>query len=163
MPQPKPSVGRIVHYFPQPDSEPAAAIITRVWSDTCVNLHVFSDGCDQPNEDLTSISLAQDPDRPCVWKWPNRTAGAEQVLQATARLLSAPGAGQCPQVLHVKVGNDHFPVREKKTYKKVAKLFSKALRHLGLEHTIPVVCTHHTVEAETVAFNPTPLPEIKGP
>jgi hypothetical protein len=47
MSQQKPSIGRIVHYV-LPDGrhpgEVRAAIITRVWGDTCVNLQVFIDG-----------------------------------------------------------------------------------------------------------------------
>lgn len=48
----KPSVGRVVHYFPPLEDRearangndgPLAAIITRVWSDTGVNLTVFPD------------------------------------------------------------------------------------------------------------------------
>lgn len=35
----KPTVGRIVYYK---DGEHQAAIITKVWSDTCVNLTVFN-------------------------------------------------------------------------------------------------------------------------
>lgn len=44
----KPTIGRIVHVFVPPDwnggSDVAPAIITRVHSDTCVNLRVFYDG-----------------------------------------------------------------------------------------------------------------------
>jgi hypothetical protein len=47
----KPTIGRIVH-FVNPfgiGSEIFPAIITHVWSETCVNLHVFYDG---PNGDV---------------------------------------------------------------------------------------------------------------
>jgi hypothetical protein len=40
----KPTVGRIVHYYPVgsgPDWPPLAAIIVHVWCDTLVNLAVF--------------------------------------------------------------------------------------------------------------------------
>lgn len=45
---PKPAVGRIVHVLVDPKvnngSDVAPAIITRVWSDNCVNLRVMHDG-----------------------------------------------------------------------------------------------------------------------
>jgi desulfoferrodoxin (superoxide reductase-like protein) len=34
----KPTVGRIVHFYEAPGAEPEAAIVIKVWSDTCVNL-----------------------------------------------------------------------------------------------------------------------------
>jgi hypothetical protein len=38
----KPTVGRIVHYYPNEDArEPLAAIVTHVCGDGCVNLAVF--------------------------------------------------------------------------------------------------------------------------
>lgn len=43
----KPTVGRVVWYYPALDdskrngTEPLAAIVTNVWSDTCVNLSIF--------------------------------------------------------------------------------------------------------------------------
>lgn len=44
----KPSVGRIVHVTVDPrhnnGADVAPAVITRVWSDTCVNLRVLHDG-----------------------------------------------------------------------------------------------------------------------
>lgn len=44
----KPAIGRIVHVLVDPGinngSDVAPAIITRVWSDTCVNLRVLHDG-----------------------------------------------------------------------------------------------------------------------
>jgi hypothetical protein len=43
----KPAVGRIVHVLMRPSenngSDTAPAIITRVWSDTCVNVRVLAD------------------------------------------------------------------------------------------------------------------------
>lgn len=66
----KPSVGRIVHYKSTDESahwnhaDTHPAIITRVHSDTCVNLTVFPDA----NESVTRTS--------CVlgqqWEWPPR-------------------------------------------------------------------------------------------
>lgn len=80
---PVPSVGRIVHYTP-PDqgtagkSQAYPAVITHVWSDTCVNLQVFNDGSyPLPAEGCnpTSVSLAGDPNSPTgrTWCWPPRT------------------------------------------------------------------------------------------
>lgn len=78
----KPSVGRIVHYTPQEPAsngtkgQPYPAIITHVWSDTCVNLDVLNDGsfplsCDRYP---TSVNLATDPGNPSprTWSWPPR-------------------------------------------------------------------------------------------
>ena len=39
----KPAVGRIVQFFKQGNPQGEAAMITRVWSDTTVNLSVFVD------------------------------------------------------------------------------------------------------------------------
>jgi hypothetical protein len=40
----KPTVGRIVHFVdPKRPDVAIAAIIVRVWSDTCVNLQLFQD------------------------------------------------------------------------------------------------------------------------
>lgn len=58
-----PTVGRIVWYHPPkptPYDQPMAAIVTHVWSDTCVNLAIFcSNGRPMP-EPPTSILLVQD-------------------------------------------------------------------------------------------------------
>lgn len=70
----KPSVGRIVHYSP-PDEvadrkQPRAAVITHVWSETCINLYVFPDGS-YPLDDInpTSVTLGTGPR---TWCWPPR-------------------------------------------------------------------------------------------
>jgi hypothetical protein len=88
-----PSVGRIVHYYP-PEShgkddggagvrdrkrQPYPAIVTHVWSDTCVNLRVFDDGTfllghATSTPVVTSCTLAE-PDagvRHEFWSWPPR-------------------------------------------------------------------------------------------
>lgn len=75
----KPTVGRIVHYYPGPDDPqlveeaPLAAIVAKVWSDTCVNLTIFNpNGAVEPNPP-TSITLVQPgadpPDQSgyCTW------------------------------------------------------------------------------------------------
>jgi hypothetical protein len=46
------TVGRIVHYVLKDGPNKGTcrpAIVVRVWSDTCVNLQVFTDGTEQPN------------------------------------------------------------------------------------------------------------------
>ena len=61
----KPTIGRIVHVLVDPrhnnGSDVAPAVITRVWSDTCVNLRVLHDGPSVPPEGrrdwLTSYSV----------------------------------------------------------------------------------------------------------
>ena len=40
----KPTIGRIVHFVNALGTNPIAAIITAVWTDTCVNLRIFQDG-----------------------------------------------------------------------------------------------------------------------
>jgi hypothetical protein len=57
----KPAIGLTVHVLVDPKrnngSDTAPATITRVWSDTCVNLRVTRDNHPGPEEWLTSISL----------------------------------------------------------------------------------------------------------
>lgn len=61
----KPSAGRVVHVLVDPKvnngSDVAPAEITRVWSDTCVNLRITYDGPSVPPEGrqdwMTSMSL----------------------------------------------------------------------------------------------------------
>ena len=69
----KPSVGRVVHYVPR-DADPPhnnaevlPAIITRVWSDTCVNLRVLNDEI----YDFWVTSATQGAG-PREWTWPPR-------------------------------------------------------------------------------------------
>lgn len=56
----KPTIGRVVWYHPYsstPEQQPQAAVISYVWSDTCVNLGVFN-----PNGNsigVTSVFLWQ--------------------------------------------------------------------------------------------------------
>jgi hypothetical protein len=75
MPLIKPTVGRIVWFYPSRNEndikpEPQAAIVTRVWGDNCVNLTVFSPGGTPLAE--SSVRLVQDGDPPelnrhCEW------------------------------------------------------------------------------------------------
>jgi hypothetical protein len=56
----KPTIGRIVWYHPlnsTPEQQPLAAIIVYVWSDTCVNLGIFSP--EGLADHVTSVSLYQ--------------------------------------------------------------------------------------------------------
>lgn len=76
-PAQKPSVGRVVHYH-LPDSkktQPYAAVITHVWSDTCVNLCIMQDGSYPASTKYpTSVNLLRNGDAvsgPC-WSWPPR-------------------------------------------------------------------------------------------
>jgi len=75
----KPTVGRVVHYYPAADDlgakpaqgQPLAALIARVWSDACVNLAYMDANGVSYNK--TSVLLVQDDDaaRPgsgyCAW------------------------------------------------------------------------------------------------
>lgn len=72
----KPSLGRIV-LFRSHESNGAKehpAMITRVWSDTCVNLTVFPDFA---NHFVMKTSVNQNenlegPNQDNVWRWPPR-------------------------------------------------------------------------------------------
>ena len=76
MPEQKPSLGRIVlfrsHVSDGQSEHPA--IITRVWTDTCVNLTVFPDYGEPKlfssvvqNEDVGTAHAGQQ-----AWRWPPR-------------------------------------------------------------------------------------------
>ena len=68
----KPSIGRIVRYIvPEHMSkatagEQRAAIITRVHSETCVNLFVYFDGDGVENGRVTSVCFGTEPGQ-CMW------------------------------------------------------------------------------------------------
>lgn len=66
----KPSIGRIVIYrgIDSNGSLEHPAIITRVWSDTCVNLTVFPDNGEVIVK--TSVNLDQDKIQSHGWAWP---------------------------------------------------------------------------------------------
>jgi hypothetical protein len=77
-----PSLGRIVHVPMDPTmnngADVAAAVITRVWSPTTVNLRVLADGesllwrtSSTYADDLDAID-ADDPTRLNRWTWPPR-------------------------------------------------------------------------------------------
>lgn len=73
--EPKPSVGRIVHYHFPDNAQSAAnngqaiapAIITAVWSDSCVNLKVLHD--EQFNTWKTAVMKGTGPHN---WNWPQK-------------------------------------------------------------------------------------------
>jgi hypothetical protein len=81
----KPTIGRIVHFV---QKKPAGygdalvhlpAIIVAVWSDTCVNLQVFTDGTNSDPEEtnrvkwVTSATLDEtETPQPRTWHWPER-------------------------------------------------------------------------------------------
>lgn len=79
MSEQKPSVGRIVHFEPDPTmypqrlsdkGQPHAAVITHVWSDTCVNLCVLPDGTFRlADQTHTSVNFGGGPR---TWSWPPR-------------------------------------------------------------------------------------------
>lgn len=70
---PKPTVGRIVHFWHRLD-EPWAAIVTRVVTDTEVHLAIFWPGV-QDNSDLPLYDVAHpfsETPEPGHWSWPPR-------------------------------------------------------------------------------------------
>lgn len=60
----KPSVGRVVHYYPpgRKNAEPQAAIITKVHEERVVNLAIFNEAGQPVLEPPTSILLVQEGD-----------------------------------------------------------------------------------------------------
>ena len=86
MSEQKPSVGRIVHYHPgdQEDrkGQPYPAVITHVWSDTCVNLETMNDGSFPLRIGSTGMDVEKNPTSVCLanegqtegrrWEWPPR-------------------------------------------------------------------------------------------
>jgi hypothetical protein len=68
-----PSVGRVVHYVNEAGAH-QAAIIVKVWSAECVNLHVLPDYSDT-HEALGKTSVLyhdenpDNPPRPSSWHW----------------------------------------------------------------------------------------------
>jgi len=70
----KPTVGRVVWYWPKNHgSQPHAAIVAHVWSDTCVNLAIFdSNGVPVANPPTSVLLLQEGNERPtggnfCEW------------------------------------------------------------------------------------------------
>jgi hypothetical protein len=76
-PAPPPSVGRVVLYHPteaeregRGGGETYPALVTRVWSPTCVNLHVLADA--GPAFFVTSVEQARGRAPQRAWSWPPR-------------------------------------------------------------------------------------------
>lgn len=67
----KPFIGRVVHFIHPASREHWPAMITRVWSDECVNLHVLPDN--GPAFCVTSIELDTEREEPRSWHWPEKT------------------------------------------------------------------------------------------
>jgi hypothetical protein len=64
-----PSIGRIVHFM-QGDHVCHPAIITKVWDDNVVNLHVFFD--EHPSQIKTGIWSEETTQNSMAWKWPDK-------------------------------------------------------------------------------------------
>lgn len=79
----KPTIGRIVLFrascYPWiQDGQEVPAIVTRVWSDTCVNLMVMVDGHETTPKGVTSCCYDADADPKRTsysWRWPPRDEG----------------------------------------------------------------------------------------
>lgn len=82
----KPTIGRIVQFvqkkpagYPEGSLVTLPAIIVAVWSDTCVNLQVFTDGSNSESDGcaqlsakwVTSVTLDESENpQPRTWHWP---------------------------------------------------------------------------------------------
>lgn len=76
----KPTVGRIVLFRSNDPTQVSTsgsdlevpAMITRVWSDTCVNLHVFKDGHLAASVGVTSVCYDGEASgqSSSSWRWP---------------------------------------------------------------------------------------------
>lgn len=85
-----PSVGRIVHYV-LPDGRNRGthrpALIVAVWSETIVNLQVFTDGPNDGNDYVTgqvwrtSVRFAEEGDFG-TWHWPERPSSGDVYPEA---------------------------------------------------------------------------------
>ena len=88
----KPTIGRIVHFVAnlvEPEQH-YPAIITHVWSDTCVNLEVFRKGTaarDVMDTGVkTSVTFDESGTQPYSWHWPEQSqAGAPFVESNRSR------------------------------------------------------------------------------
>lgn len=104
----KPTIGRVVHFFPATtdplhrNDEPLAATVVRVWSNTCVNLALF-DG-DGHLHRRTSVLLHQEenerPDSGFA-AWPAREGvklNAQECVTLEAKLDAVSGATPLPPI-----------------------------------------------------------------
>ncbi len=98
----KPTVGRIVLYRSRTDNNKGQAypaVITHVWSDSCVNLSIIQDGSyPLPAGEfthgscVTSVLQSSDPAdlQPRTWIWPPREAPASVPAQEPAANAEPP-------------------------------------------------------------------------
>ena len=64
----KPTIGRVVWYHPnRPHKQPLAALVTHVWSDTCINLVVFDEN--GVGGGKTSVLLVQEGNPVPTWDY----------------------------------------------------------------------------------------------
>lgn len=66
MPEPKPSVGRILHYYTTADSDAVPALVTRVIENNIVHLAVLD-----PEGGLSFIGPVEQGSDIGNWAWPN--------------------------------------------------------------------------------------------
>lgn len=94
----KPTVGRVVWYHPfetdpgpNPGDQPLCALVTHVWSDTCINLAVFD--VNGKTYGKTSVLLHQDelnrPDAGFAEWMPYQKGQAAKAEQLEAKIASA--------------------------------------------------------------------------
>ncbi len=92
----KPTVGRVVWFYPKggESSQPLAALVAHVWSDTCVNLAIFDANGKPMMDPPTSVLLVQDGnERPsggpfCEWM-PYQKGQAAKTEQLEKQVASA--------------------------------------------------------------------------
>ena len=74
MPERRPRVGDVVLYYEYEAAaqrdEPTAAIVSKVWSEGEVNLHVLLDSEDTPVERRHGVPWSRTPAAHC-WLWPS--------------------------------------------------------------------------------------------
>lgn len=70
MESPKPTIGRIVHYHPNPGEPPEAALVIAVHSDTTVNLQVCNAAGTWSTK--SSVPVYAEGQAGQFWAWPPR-------------------------------------------------------------------------------------------
>lgn len=76
LPDPMPTIGRIVHYYDPGEGEsPIAAVVTKVWSQGVVNLRPFVDAVPEHvpprSQWVQSVPFSAEP-APHTWRYPPR-------------------------------------------------------------------------------------------
>jgi hypothetical protein len=69
--QPHPTVGRVVHFYQQDDSDPIAAMIVKVNGDLSVNLKLFASVDDLDDWFAENVHRSEKPAKD-HWSWPPR-------------------------------------------------------------------------------------------